>query len=210
MAATGDHQGEHRHHQQGRPDPAQAEVAGIQAEHLHRSDAVDRPLDRVQQRSDGPAGEKLQHEGKLQEAGHDDPCHGDQQEPAKAGEAPRQDRADDQAGQDHRDRHGEHRVHRRNRPQKEPGEQHLRPEAAQSGSGSGLAAPGSVGGHPLGAHEAADHPGEHGEGGHRRQPTVPQGVIWQRDGEVYEDGDGPGTPATHRLGESPDTDRPDR
>ena len=125
VTATGDHQGEDRHNQQSEPDPAQTEVAGVQAEHLHRSDAVDRPVDRVQQRPDGPTTDDLEHEGEVEEAGHGDTCRGDHHEPTQAGEAPRQDRAYDQAHQDHEYRHGEHRVHRRNRSQEEPGDQHL-------------------------------------------------------------------------------------
>ena len=204
MATPGDQQGDDRQDEQGHPEQAKTEVAGVQAEHLGRAHPVDRPVDRGDQRPDGSAGEELEQQREVQQRCHGDADRGDQQQSPQTGDAPGQDRAHDQAYDHHGDRHGERRIHGDGRSQHQARHEHLGPQAAEAGSGSGVTATDSVGGDPLRSCQTTDHPGNHGEGGDRCQPTGPQGVVGHRDGQVDQHGDRPGPTAAHRLGQPPD------
>ena len=132
------------------------------------------------------------------------------QEASEASQAASQKAPGNQADQDGRAGKDQYRVESHRGGQHQPDGRNLSPEAAMASARSGVSSDRTVGGHAMGDGQAASHPGQDCVGGKRGEATLPQGIVGQRDGEVDQHGDGPGSSPADRTDEPPHPDRAHR
>ena len=146
----------------------------------------------------------------MEQGGDQRAPQGGGQEASEASQAASQKAPGNQADQDGRAGKDQYRVESHRGGQHQPDGRKLSPEAATARSRSGVSSDRTVGGHALGDGQAASHPGQDCVGGKRGEATLPQGIVGQRDGEVDQHGDGPGSSPADRTDEPPHPDRAHR